>query len=56
MTKPKSDSHHPKNLHDYTKVIVETDTKNPVIIAEITADSWKLADGYRIRLTPSYAN
>ena len=52
----KSSKYNPESLHDYTKDIVETETKNPVTIAEITADSWKLADGYRIKLTPTYTD
>lgn len=44
----------PETLHNYTKIVVETDEKNPVLIAEVTADGWALADGYRIRLTPTY--
>jgi hypothetical protein len=46
----------PESLHEYTKVVVETEEKNPVTIAVVTANGWKLADGYRIRLTPVYEN
>lgn len=49
-----ADKQYPESLHDYTKVVVETESKNPVTIAVITADGWELADGYRIRLTPTY--
>lgn len=43
-----------ETLKDYIKIIVETDEKNPVIIATITAKEIEPADGYRIRLTPDY--
>lgn len=41
-------------LKDYTKIVVETDEKEPQTIAEITADTVTPADGYRVRMTPSY--
>ncbi|MBQ4560266.1 MAG: hypothetical protein IJA54_08105 [Tyzzerella sp.] len=41
-------------LKDYTKIVVETDEENPVTIAEITADDITPADGYRVRMTPTY--
>ncbi|QYU58173.1 hypothetical protein K1728_01810 [Weissella confusa] len=37
----------------YVRIVVETDEKNPVTIAEITADSVEVADGYRVRLKPT---
>lgn len=43
-----------ERLCDYTKVVVETDNENPTTIADITADTVTVADGYRIRLTPDY--
>lgn len=43
-------------LKDYTKIIVETDETNPIIIAEITVDDIKPANGYRVRLTPEYTD
>lgn len=43
-----------KPLDDYTKIIVETDEKNPVTIATVTSDDIDVADGYRVRLTPLY--
>lgn len=43
-----------KPLTEYTKIVVETDEKDPVTIAEITAEDVKIADGYRARLTPKY--
>lgn len=42
------------NLKDYTKIVVETDEKDPVIIATITTEEVKVVDGYRVRLTPLY--
>ena len=41
-------------LKDYTKIVVETDGKNPVTIATITNGETVVADGYRVRLTPKY--
>lgn len=41
-------------LKDFTKIVVETDEKHPVTIAEVTADNFELADGYRVRMTPVY--
>lgn len=41
-------------LKDYTKIVVETDEKEPQNIAEITAEKIIPADGYRVRMTPAY--
>lgn len=41
-----------ETLKDYTRIIVETDTENPVTIAEITTEKIHTASGYRVRLTP----
>ncbi len=41
-------------LKDYTKIVVETDEQNPATIAVITCEEITPADGYRVRLTPSY--
>lgn len=43
-----------ETLKDYTKIVVETDEKDPVIIATITTEEVKVVDGYRVRLTPLY--
>lgn len=43
-----------KPLSDYTKIVIETDEKNPTTIAIITANDDELADGYRVRYTPVY--
>lgn len=39
---------------NYTKLVIETDEENPVIIAEITNEDVEAYNGYRVRLTPSY--
>lgn len=40
-------------LKDYTKIVVETDEKNPITIAEITLfGGIKTADGYRAVVKP----
>lgn len=41
-------------LKDYTKIVVETDEKNPITIATITEKNIEVADGYRVRMTPKY--
>lgn len=43
-----------ETLGDYTRVVIETDEKNPTAIATITNDGVDVADGYRVRLTPKY--
>lgn len=43
-----------KTLKDYTKIVIETDEENPITIAVITADDVRPANGYRVRLTPTY--
>ena len=43
-----------ETLKDYTKIVVETDEKDPVIIATITTEEVKVVDGYRVRFTPLY--
>lgn len=43
-----------ETLKDYTKIVVETDEKNPITIATITNGEIAVADGYRVRLTPKY--
>lgn len=43
-----------KTLNGYTRIVVETDAENPITVAEITADTVELADGYRVRFTPVY--
>lgn len=40
-------------LKDYTKIVVETDEKSPITIAEITLfGGIKTADGYRAVIKP----
>lgn len=43
-----------ETLSDYTKIVVETDEKNPTAIATITQDKVDVAEGFRVRLTPKY--
>ncbi len=43
-----------ESLHEYTKVIIETDEENPITIATVTANDVEVALGYRVRLTPVY--
>ena len=43
-----------ETLKDYTKIVVETDEKNPITIVTITNGETVVADGYRVRLTPKY--
>lgn len=35
----------------YIKAVIETDEKNPVVIAELILDNVDLAKNYRVRLT-----
>ena len=37
-----------------TRVIIETEGENPKTIAVITADNIEPAEGYRVRMRPSY--
>lgn len=41
-------------LSEYTKIVVETDEKNPKVIATVKNSEISVADGYRVRLTPKY--
>ena len=41
-------------LGQYTKIVVETDEKNPVTIAVIQSNFVDTTEGYRVRLTPKY--
>lgn len=43
-----------KPMNDYQRIIVETDEKNPKIIAEVIDGDFELADGFRIRIKPVY--
>lgn len=43
-----------QDLREYTKITIETEKENPIVIAEITADEVQVANGYRVRLTPKY--
>ena len=44
----------PPEISGWTRIIVETDEKDPVVIATITADETDVADGYRVRERPDY--
>ena len=46
----------PPEIRGWTRIVVETDEKDPVVIATITADETDMADGYRVRLRPVYSN
>lgn len=42
---------------DITKLVVETDEKNPITVVVITNESGiDVKDGYRVRLTPKYTD
>ena len=43
-----------ETLSDITKIVVETDEKDPKTIAVITADDVEVVEGFRVRLTPKY--
>lgn len=43
-----------ETLSEYTKIVVETDEKNPTTIATVTSEDVTVVDGYRVRLTPTY--
>ena len=43
-----------RTLEEYTKIVVETDEENPIVIATITAGDTEVADGYRVCLRPKY--
>ena len=46
----------PKEIRDWTRIIIETDEENPTPIATITEDNIEMADGYRVRERPVYSN
>ena len=43
-----------ETLSDITKIVVETEEKDPKIIAVITAENVDVEEGFRVRLTPKY--
>lgn len=43
-----------KPMKDWSRVIIETDEKNPKILAVVTADDYQLANGLAIRIKPVY--
>lgn len=46
----------PQDMRDWTKVVIETTEKHPKAIAEITANNFEVAEGFRVRMTPKYGN
>ena len=42
-----------KPMVNWTRVIIETEEKNPKPIAVITNDNFELVEGFKIRLLPS---
>lgn len=42
-----------KPMVNWTRVIIETEEKNPKPIAVITNDNFELVEGFKIRLSPS---
>ena len=44
------------DMRDWTKVVVETTEKHPKVIAEITANNFNVAEGFRVKLTPRYSD
>lgn len=46
----------PLDMRDWTKVVIETTEKHPKVIAEITANNFNVAEGFRVKLTPRYGD
>lgn len=42
-----------KPMKNWTRIIIETDEKNPKTIAVVVNNDYKVADGFRVRLKPS---
>lgn len=42
-----------KPMKNWTRVIIETDEKNPKTIAVVVNNDYEVADGFRVRLKPS---
>lgn len=42
-----------KPMENWTRIIIETDEKNPKTIAVVVNDDYEVADGFRVRLKPS---
>lgn len=43
-----------KPMKDWSRIIIETDERNPEVLVIITADDYQLANGLRIRIKPVY--
>lgn len=41
-------------MSDWQRITIETDEKNPKIVAQVTSNNFEIANGYRVRLTPVY--
>lgn len=52
LIKATQDNNHP--ITNYSRVVIETDEKNPKILAVITNDECETAEGLRARLKPVY--
>lgn len=52
LIKATQDNNQP--ITNYSRVVIETDEKNPKILAVITNDECETAEGLRARLKPVY--
>ena len=41
-------------MSDWQQITIETDEKNPKIVAQVTSKNFEIANGYRVRLKPVY--
>lgn len=41
-------------MSDWQRITIETDEKNPKIVAQVTSNNFEIANGYRVRLKPVY--
>lgn len=39
---------------EWQRIIIETDEKEPIVIAEITQNDINVSENYRLRLKPTY--
>lgn len=52
LIKATQDDNHP--ITNYSRVVIETDEKNPKVLAVVTNDECETAEGLRARLKPVY--
>lgn len=52
LIKATQDDNHP--ITNYSRVVIETDEKNPKVLAVVTNDDCEAAEGLRVRLKPVY--